>query len=267
MSYVIAVSNEKGGTGKSTTALNVAAALAERGHKTLLIDIDPSFGLTRMLGAKPESFETTIRDVLDDENPATIHEAIQELKEYKNLFFVPAHTKLAVLEARFEPFWERLLANALAPVVETYDFVLIDCPPGLGFFPINAYVAADLIVIPVQTEFIAFTSLDKMGSYLGGIPEDLRPAAFHLVPTLYDKRTKHAKEVVQELQKRFPEALSKHVIPRTVGFSDSSVEGKPFIHYDPHHAAAEAYRGVAEEIIEIWQSKNENPSAQAQPTS
>ena len=264
MSYVIAVSNEKGGTGKSTTAVNVAAALAERGHRTLLVDFDPSFGLTRMLGSTPESFETTLLDVLREENPITIQAAIQQLKDYKNLFLIPGHTKLALLEARLtQPFWERLLSNALTDVSEAYSFVVIDCPPGLGFFPTNAYVAANLIVIPIQTEFIALTSLDKMGAFLGGFPEDHRPESFHLVPTLYDKRTKHAKEVMTELRNRYPEALSKHIIPRTVGFSDSTVEGKPFIHYDPDHDAAKAYRGVAEEIIEIWQSRNEPPSAQA----
>ena len=264
MAYVIAVSNEKGGTGKSTTAVNVAAALAERGHKTLLVDLDPSFGLTRMLGATPDSFETTLLDVLREDDPLTIQAATHQLKDHPNLFLVPGHTKLAVLEARLRDVsWERTLARALADVKDVYSFIMIDCPPGLGFFPANAYVAADLILIPIQTEFIALTSLSKMIDFYVGFPEEYRPSEHMLLPTLYDKRTKHAQEVMEQLRKDFPQGLSAYVIPRTIGFSQSSVEGKPFIHYAPNHDAAKAYRGVAEEIISVWQTKTENPSAQA----
>jgi len=263
MSYVIAISNEKGGTGKSTTAINVAAALAERGHRTLLVDIDPSFGLTRMLGAMPEHFETTLLDVLRQENPQPIETAIHQVKDQRNLFLIPSHTKLAVLEAGLtQPFWEQKLRNALTTVRDAYEFVVIDCPPGLGFFPANAYVAADLIVTPIQTEFIALTSLDKMIAFYEGFPEEYRPEGHLLLPTLYDKRTKHAKEVMDEIRKQFPDGLSKHIIPRTIGFSQSTVEGKPFIHQDPTHDAANAYRGVAEEILQAWQARIAKPSAQ-----
>ena len=264
MAYVIAISNEKGGTGKSTTALNVAAALAESGHRTLLVDLDPSFGLTRMLGALPEHFECTLLDVLREEDPQPIQAATQQVKDRPNLFLVPGHTQLAIVEARLtRPFWERILRTALADVQGSYDFILIDCPPGLGFFPTNAYVAADLILIPIQTEFIALTSLDKMADFLGAFPEEYQPEAHLLVPTMHDARTRHAREVVEELRKQSPDGLSKHIIPRTVGFSDSTVEGKPFIHYDPKHDAAKAYRGVAEEILSVWRIRNEQALEQA----
>lgn len=262
--YVIAISNEKGGTGKSTTAVNVAAALAERGHRTLLVDLDPSFGLTRMLGALPEHFECTLLDVLRQHDPKPIQAATQQVKDQPNLFLVPSHTRLAELEARLtQPFWERILSKALEGVNDAYDFAVIDCPPGLGFFPTNAYVAADLILIPIQTEFIALTSLDKMAAFLEGFPEEYRPTAHLLLPTMHDNRTRHAREVIEELRKQSPDGLSQYIIPRTVGFSDSTVEGKPFIHYEPDHDAAKAYRGVAEEILRVWQIPNEDLSEQA----
>jgi len=267
MAYVIAVSNEKGGTGKSTTALNVAAALAEQGHRTLLVDLDPSFGLTRMLGALPEHFECTLLDVLREESPQPVTAAVQQVKDHPDLFLVPGHTQLAIIEARLtRPFWERILATALEPAQASYAFIVIDCPPGLGFFPTNAYVAADLILIPIQTEFIALTSLDKMADFLDGFPEEYRPEAHWLVPTMHDGRTRHAREVVEELRKQSPDGLSAHIIPRTVGFSDSTVEGKPFIHHDPAHEGAKAYRGVAEEILNVWRIRNgeaSEPASQA----
>ena len=264
MTYVIAISNEKGGTGKSTTALNVAAAIAERGHRTLLLDLDPSFGLTRMLGVLPEHFEYTLLDVLRTTNAQPLRSAIQEVKAHRNLYLAPSHTQLAELEAGLtKPFWERTLSRALEDVQDAYDFVLIDCPPGLGFFPTNAYVAAELILIPIQTEFIALTSLDKMNDFLESFPEEYRPEAHLLLPTMHDNRTRHAREVIAELRKQSPDGLSQHIIPRTVGFSDSTVEGKPFIHYDPDHDAAKAYRGVAEEIISVWRHRNEKALEQA----
>ena len=262
--YVIAISNEKGGTGKSTTTLNLAAALAERGRRTLLVDLDPSFGLTRMLGVLPEHFELTLLDVLRQHDPRPIREATQQLKDLQNLFLVPGHTRLAELEVALgQVAWERTLKNALSEVESAYDFCLIDCPPGLGFFPTNAYVAANLILIPIQTEFLALTSLDRMSDFLEGFPEDYRPDAYFLLPTMHDSRTRHAREVVDELRKQAPHRLSKHIIPRTVGFSDSTVEGKPFIHHDPDHEGAKAYRGVAEEILSAWQARNEKVSEPA----
>lgn len=258
MAYVIAVSFEKGGTGKSTTALNVAAAFAELGQRTLLIDLDPSQSLSRMLGATDETFETTLLDVLHPEKGLQpIHVAIQQLKNYPNLDFVPAHTLLTELEILMgEPEWEHRLRLALEPVQDAYKSIILDCPPGLGFFPTNAFIAADLILIPVQTEFIPFTSLHKMGSYLLTFPEEYRPESFHLIGTMYDKRTRQAREVVEELQKTYPVAFSKHLIPRTVGFSESNASGEPFIHFNSDHAGARAYRGVAEEIISIWENRN-----------
>ncbi len=140
---------------------------------------------------------------------------------------------------------------------------MIDCPPGLGFFPTNAYVAADLILIPIQTELIALTSLNKMAAFLEGFPEEYRPTAHLPQPTIHDNRTRHAREVIEELRKQSPDGLSRYIIPRTVGFSDSTLEGKPLIHYEPDHDAAKAYRGVAEEILRVWQIPNQGLSEQA----
>jgi len=258
--YVIAISNEKGGTGKSTTALNVASALAERGHRTLLVDLDPSYGLTRMLGADAADFEVTVREVLRADHDATVRQATQGAKHVSsNLFFVPGHPDLAVIETmrRGEIRWPWIVKEALDEVAEAYEFAVLDCPPGVAFFPINAYVAADLLLIPIQSEYIALTSLPKIGEVLAEIPADARPGTYLVLPTMYDGRTKHAQEFMNMLKEQHPENLSKHIIKRTVGISDSSIAGKPFIHYDHDHEASCAYRGVAEEIIHEWQGREQ----------
>lgn len=258
--YVIAISNEKGGVGKSTTALNIASAIAERGNRTLLIDFDPSFGLTTMLGKSALDFELSIRDVLDTTTPTTIREATQEAKHISsNLFFVPGHGDLSIIEQlrRGEIQWPYVLKKELDQVADAYDFAVIDCPPNVAFFPVNAYVAADFLLIPIQTEWIALTSLPKIGDVLAQIPEEDRPGGMLILPTMYDQRTKHAQEFIEELKKTHPDNVSNHQIKRTTGFADSTIIGKPFIQYAPEHEAAKAYRAVAEEIIKAC--RNDQP--------
>jgi len=259
MSFIIAVTNQKGGVGKSTTTFNLGAGLAEVGFSTLLVDLDSQAGLTKMVGAVPEHFGETIYDALRPDNPVPVERLVHPVPGLARLDFVPANLDLSGAEAELirdvSGDWRAALSDALAPVRGRYAYILVDCPPSLGVLTTNALVAADGVLVPLQTEFIALTSISTLQHIVGKLRQKTKPGlSIWVVPTFFDARTNHGRDVLEELKKRLPEQVSQVAIPKTIRFPESTVDGKPLIYFDPNHAAAHAYRGLVKEIQHLWQS-------------
>ena len=246
---VYAVANHKGGVGKTTTCASLGAALAELGQRVLLVDLDPQAGLTAALGFRGQSFpKTTYALLLDEADP---EEAVLPTR-YENLHLIPADLDLAGAEAELlgEIGWDRVLREALAPLKARYDFILLDCPPSLGVLTVNALMAADRAIIPVQTEYLALRSLTHLGEVLTkvqrrGNPE-LRPK---ILRTLHQRRARHAEEASQELERLFPGRLYRTVITRTVRLAEAARAGVPIVFLLPHSEPARQYRELAKEVL------------------
>jgi chromosome partitioning protein len=249
MGTVYAIANQKGGVGKTTTAVNVAACIAEAGFATLLIDIDPQANATLGIGA-PKDAEPNIYDVLagrcslaDAERDTTI-----EL-----LKLVPAHADLAGanVELPREPGSEMRLREALAGVRERFDYILLDCPPSLGPLTVNALVAADRVIVPVQTEYFALEGLAGLLDTLALIQRELNPrlTIAGMLLTMHDGRTRLARDVEREVREHFPALVFDTVIPRNVRVGEAPSYGLPVTHHDPHCAGSDAYFELAKEVV------------------
>ena len=248
MGTVYAVTNQKGGVGKTTTAVNLAACVAEAGYDTLLIDIDPQANATVGLGLSKDA-EITIYDVLAG---AASLEAATVATEIEHLFVATAGPDLAgaTVELPRIDGSETRLRDALAPVRDRYTFTLIDCPPSLGPLTINALVAADRVIVPVQAEYYALEGLAAMLDTLALVQRDLNPrlTVAGMLLTMYDARTRLAQDVEAEVREHFPELLFETVIPRNVRIGEAPSYGKAVIHYDPHCAGSDAYFELAKEV-------------------
>jgi len=259
---IIAVSNQKGGVGKTTTTLNVGAALAEQGFRVLLVDLDPHTGLTKSLGFSPDDFAATSFDALTDD---TLHPELFRTLTTTGLVFVPGHKDLATLEISFrmqnERDWRRFLADFLDQVKDRFDYMLVDCPPSLGVLTINALTAADAVLAPVQLEFLALDALNTLEEQIRQIQKRTNPdLTFRIVRTLQLARRKHHAEGVVILDEQYPDQVLKTVIPHSIRFADSTAAGMPLINHQPRHKGAQAYRELAQEIATIWPTKDQ-PSA------
>jgi chromosome partitioning protein len=248
MGTVYAIANQKGGVGKTTTAVNLAACVAEASYEALLVDVDPQCNATVGLGISKDR-EPTVYDVLIDSTP--IEEAIVA-SDVEHLAVVPAGPDLAGATVELPRIVgsETRLREALEPIRDQYAFTFLDCPPSLGPLTINALVAADRVIVPVQSEYFALEGLAGLLDTLGLVQRELNPRLTigGMLLTMHDGRTRLAQDVEREIRQHFPEHVFATVIPRNVRVGEAPSFGKPVIHHDPHCPGADAYFELAKEV-------------------
>ncbi|MFV1884331.1 MAG: ParA family protein [Balneola sp.] len=250
MGKVIAIANQKGGVGKTTTAINLAASLAAIEHPTLVIDIDPQSNTTSGLGIDSKTVTNSIYEVMI--GSADVNDSIRQT-ELDFLDLVPAHINLvgAEIEMIDREERERILKKAIADLRERYDFVIIDCPPSLGLLTINALTASDSIVIPVQCEYFALEGLGQLLNTIKIVRQHLNPELDieGVLLTMYDSRTRLSNQVAEEVKRYFDDRVFKSVISRNVRLAEAPSFGKPALLYDSTSVGSKNYLSLAREII------------------
>jgi len=245
----LAVANQKGGVGKTTTAINLGAGLAELDYRTLIIDLDPQGNATTGVGVNPRNLETSMYDVVINEVPI---ENCIEATAFRNLFVAPASLDLAGAEIELVPAFSRelRLRRALAAINDDYDFVLIDCPPSLGLLTVNGLAAAHEVLVPIQCEYYALEGLGQLLRNVELVRRSLNPDldVSTIVLVMYDARTKLADQVVQEVRGHFGDRVCRSVVPRSVRLSEAPSFGQPIMAFDPTSRGAIAYRELAREV-------------------
>lgn len=247
---VISIINQKGGVGKSTTAVNLAAALNTKGKKVLLVDFDPQGNSTSGFGIEKEELEQCVYDALIHNVAA---EDLIHKTDCEKVFVIPATIQLAGAEIELVSAMARetRLKELLAPVKDEFDYIFIDCPPSLGLLTINALAAADSVLIPIQCEYYALEGVTKLLESMRMVKERINPGldVFGVLMTMYDSRTSLANQVVDEVRAYFGEKVFETLIPRTVKISEAPSFGMPVIEYAPNNKGAIAYVNLADEVI------------------
>jgi chromosome partitioning protein len=244
---VIALANQKGGVAKTTTTLNLAVALKEKGMKVLCVDLDPQGNLTMSQGLNPDEIDRSMYDVLVHKLP--IEQVIQEREidlAVSSIDLAGAELALSSMIGR-----ERALEKALVSVRDRYDYILFDTPPSLGLLTINAFTASDGVIVPVQTEYLALRGLVQLENTLAMVRENLNPNVqiMGILPTMYDKRLLNSKEAVDILVENFGELVYQTRIRKLVRYAEAPVKGQSVLAYDPTGEAAKMYRDLAKEVL------------------
>ncbi|HEY7355769.1 MAG TPA: AAA family ATPase [Ktedonobacterales bacterium] len=251
MSRVYAIVNQKGGVGKTTTAINLATYLAEAGRRVLLVDIDPQSSTTSGIGAGKNRETATIYEVLVKQDVSLNDVVVNTARP--TLRLVPSTQDLAAAEIELVDLPERefRLRTALESARKHHDYILIDCPPSLGLLTVNALVAADGVMIPLQCEYLALEGLSQLLNTVKRVRAKLNPNLYiaGVVLTMYDARTKLAGEVVREVRSHFPKEVFQTIITRNVRLSEAPSYGQSILDYDPTSPGALAYRALAEEVM------------------
>jgi chromosome partitioning protein len=244
---VLAFANQKGGVAKTTSTLNLAAALKEKELRVLCVDMDPQGNLTMSQGLNPDSIERSMFDVLVHRMPIenVIHKTEIDIA-VSSIDLAGAELALSSMIGR-----ERALEKALAPLKGEYEYILIDTPPSLGLLTINALVASDGVIVPVQCEYLSLRGLVQLENTLAMIRENLNPKVgiVGILPTMYDRRTLHTREAVEILEENFGDLVFNTRIKKTIRYAEAPVKGTSVLKYDPSGSAADAYRQLAKEVL------------------
>lgn len=258
MRRIIAIANQKGGVGKSTTAINLSACLAELNQRVLLIDIDPQGNTTSGVGVDKENVENTLYELLLDE--CKVEDCIIE-NVFENLSLIPSNVNLSGAEIELVGIEGReyLLKNHIDTIRDNYDFIIMDCPPSLNILTINAMTTANSVLVPIQCEYYALEGLTQLIHTIELVQERLNPDLIieGVVFTMYDARTNLSLQVVENVKSNLNQSIYKTIIPRNVRLAEAPSYGMPIIQYDSKSVGAESYRLLAEEVLhredEEWQ--------------
>lgn len=249
MGKIIAIANQKGGVGKTTTAVNLSAAIGAMGKKTLLVDVDPQGNSSSGVGIDRRQEKNTMYEVLIGQ--CTVQEALVHM-DFENLDVLPSSMDLAAaeLELASVDHRESALKNALIPLRENYDYIFIDCPPSLGLITTNALCAADTLLVPIQCEYYALEGLSQLMNTVRRVKRQYNSLLDMegVLLTMYDGRLNLTQQVVAEVKKYFPRKVFSTVIPRTVRLSEAPSFGKPVLYFDKGSKGSKAYKALAEEI-------------------
>ena len=258
MGKIISFSNQKGGVGKTTTCVNMAAYLAQAGKRVLLVDLDPQGNATTGLGFSKGALKKSVYNVIIEDE--AVKDNVLET-ELERLFLLPANIDLAGAEVDlvYKKNRDKVLRAALTPVKDAFDYILIDCPPSLGLLTINALTAADSAIIPIQSEYYALEGLSQLMNTISLVRQHLNKSlkVEGVVLTMYDGRSLISKQIAAEIKKYFSKKLYEIVIPRNIRLSEAPSHGKPILLHDPKCMGARAYAALTEEFLKKTEGKGE----------